>query len=114
MAAWQPTGQHRWVQQRVLLQQRVPFHIGPALISSAATPVYVHLSITVGCRHSSLNDPFPPYLSTCLCTGLSWSDVLLGPLPNVYLYAASKPVKPQTLKHLPSPPFNCSCRIVLE
>lgn len=24
-------------------------------------------------------------------TGLSWSDVLLGPLPNVYLYAANNP-----------------------
>jgi len=23
--------------------------------------------------------------------GLSWSDVLLGPLPNVYLYAANNP-----------------------
>jgi hypothetical protein len=25
------------------------------------------------------------------CVGLSWSDVLLGPLPNVYLYAANNP-----------------------
>lgn len=24
-------------------------------------------------------------------TGLSWSDVLLGPLPNIYLYAANNP-----------------------
>lgn len=24
-------------------------------------------------------------------TGLSWSDVLLGPMPNVYVYAANNP-----------------------
>ena len=31
--------------------------------------------------------PPPPTSSV----GLSWSDVLLGPLPNVYLYAANNP-----------------------
>lgn len=32
----------------------------------------------------------PPRLFL-VCAGLSWSDVLLGPLPNVYLYAANNP-----------------------
>lgn len=27
----------------------------------------------------------------CCAAGLSWSDVLLGALPNVYLYAANNP-----------------------
>jgi hypothetical protein len=35
----------------------------------------------------------PPVFSSTdvCCVGLSWSDVLLGPLPNVYLYAANNP-----------------------
>lgn len=34
---------------------------------------------------------FPPPKNNKTITGLSWSDVLLGPLPNVYLYAANNP-----------------------
>lgn len=33
----------------------------------------------------------PPLPLFLVCAGLSWSDVLLGPLPNVYLYAANNP-----------------------
>jgi hypothetical protein len=53
-----------------------------------------HISTANACTPAA--PPHPP--PRCLLlpspppkTGLSWSDVLLGPLPNVYLYAANNP-----------------------
>jgi hypothetical protein len=45
------------------------------------------------CRYLCISVTHLPYISTLLfcAAGLSWSDVLLGPLPNVYLYAANNP-----------------------